>query len=321
MTKENAFSYSPPIIDMEQVLPASQCICQIETDTNRGTGFFVKLPLQRWNRQLRGLMTNTHIINQEDSFFIKVANDYSFETRYLFEKAKSTSNFEFTSTLLDVSFFELDENTIQDLNITRFLEIETNIIYGSPVSVVQYTNGYPKLKQETGMYLGDWGFEILHQIKIDPNSSGSPLLTSSSKVLGICQTSKNQCNSATKIDTVVYGISKLLQTSLERPEPAPLPQEKIDILEQHGLTQTSHYLIFISPGNDNVTPLWFYRTKHAWYWTPKKPILSDLRESNWSIIGVDCPILAIGGIFHDQPPVQSNRELIKWLISTEFQYL
>ena len=42
--------------------------------------------------------------------------------------------------------------------------------------------------------------------------------------------------------------------------------------------------ILISPPAFYITPIWFLRTKHAWYWTPLKPGKNDINKSNWMLI-------------------------------------
>lgn len=80
--------------------------------------------------------------------------------------------------------------------------------------------------------------------------------------------------------------------------------------------------MFISPGSKNITPLWFYRTNHAWYWTPTDPKeFKNIILSNWLIIYPGGSLKVIGGYWNGQEPADRNIELIHWLESTDFKFL
>ena len=92
-------------------------------------------------------------------------------------------------------------------------------------------------------------------------------------------------------------------------------------MKNHGLIKTDSPYIFISPKSKNVTPLWFYRTNHAWYWTPTEPILEDDYMSNWLIIYPGGSLKVIGGYWHGKEPALRNINLIHWLESAGLKYL
>lgn len=46
-----------------------------------------------------------------------------------------------------------------------------------------------------------------------------------------------------------------------------LDESQIKELQSIGLNMTEIKNIFITPVDFMVTSIWFYRTKHAWYWT------------------------------------------------------
>ena len=79
--------------------------------------------------------------------------------------------------------------------------------------------------------------------------------------------------------------------------------------------------IFISPSSLFVTPLWFYRTNYAWYWTPKEPNDDNIDISNWIIIYPGCSLRVIGGIYNGAEPAQRNINLIHWLENTGLDFL
>ena len=96
---------------------------------------------------------------------------------------------------------------------------------------------------------------------------------------------------------------------------------EIDELEEGGLKETNSPNIFISPASIFVTPLWFYRSNHAWYWTPNKPVNDDENIPNWIIIYPGCSLKVIGGTWDGVEPAERNIKLIHWLEATSFKYL
>jgi len=101
------------------------------------------------------------------------------------------------------------------------------------------------------------------------------------------------------------------------------PQE-IEELSHHGLQATTSPFVFLSPASASVTALLFYRTNHAWYWTPSIPkdySMNEIKNLNWSIIHHYEPIMAIGGYWNGIRPARRNIELIEWLITTKLKYL
>ena len=83
-----------------------------------------------------------------------------------------------------------------------------------------------------------------------------------------------------------------------------MTEEEINELNNHGLIQTSSPFIFKSPSSFFVTSLWFYRTNHAWYWTPTEPNFDqdDNYNCNWLIIYPGGSLRVIGGFFHGEEP-------------------
>ncbi len=79
--------------------------------------------------------------------------------------------------------------------------------------------------------------------------------------------------------------------------------------------------ILISPPAFYITPIWFLRTKHAWYWTPLKPGKNDINKSNWMLIYPNNSLKSVGSIYDGQEPAPKNIEIIQWLENTKFNYL
>ena len=333
--KEMMISHAAPLVDMSKMTQAAKGTCQIIVDNKNATGFFVQLPLGRTGRTLRGLMTNNHVLGERElrdgfTFFIKPdLNDNHMDRIYRINITNGM--FRFTDAVIDVSFIEIKPTTIPGFNDIRYLDVDPNIDENSWITILQHPNGDPNLKQAIGVYVGGWGFEILHEVNTNPGSSGSALLTIESKVFGIHKASNpsKHCNVATRIDVAMFGIARLYlmnYRTFSRAVAAArrLSSYEIEELRAHGLRETNNPLIFISPSSLFVTQLWFYRSNHAWYWTPKEPrsyYIGDLIDCNWSIIGEDFPIKAIGGYWNGQSPAWRNVELIEWLISTGLRFL
>ena len=99
---------------------------------------------------------------------------------------------------------------------------------------------------------------------------------------------------------------------------------EIHVLKKEGLEETENTNIFISPASFGVTPLYFYRTQCAWFWTPaipKKFNKEELLRCNWSLIQDNFPIRAIGGFWNNLEPAERNIILIKYLIKSGLRFL
>ena len=100
-----------------------------------------------------------------------------------------------------------------------------------------------------------------------------------------------------------------------------LDESQIKELQSIGLNMTEIKNIFITPVDFMVTSIWFYRTKHAWYWTPKIPQKNELNKSNWMIIYIGNNLNAIGGTYNGFPPAPKNIDIIHWLETSRLKYL
>ena len=99
---------------------------------------------------------------------------------------------------------------------------------------------------------------------------------------------------------------------------------EIHVLKKEGLEETENLNVFISPASFGVTPLYFYRTHCAWFWTPaipKKFNKEELLRCNWSLIQTNFPIRAIGGFWNNLEPAERNIILIKYLIKSGLRFL
>ena len=107
-------------------------------------------------------------------------------------------------------------------------------------------------------------------------------------------------------------------------EAKKLSPVEIHVLKREGLKNTENPNTFISPGALGITPLWFYRTHCAWFWTPTGPknlSMEELLKCNWSLIQGNFPIKAIGGLWNNLAPAERNIVLIKYLINSGLRFL
>jgi hypothetical protein len=131
------------------------------------------------------------------------------------------------------------------------------------------------------------------------------------------------------INIIIHAIRALVhQNKITKEEtlsePKKLSPTEMHVLKKEGLIETENPNVFISPGSIGITPLWFYRTHFAWFWTPSKPktfSLNDLNMVNWSLIQPNFPIKAIGGIWNNAAPARRNVVLIQFLINSGLRFL
>jgi len=97
------------------------CICKIIKNNGSGTGFFCKIPYPDQSNLLKVLITNNHVLNENDiqsnnriRFTLKA--DSSIRSIYIDDRRKK-----YTSEELDVTFIEIKEN---EDNIHEFLDID-----------------------------------------------------------------------------------------------------------------------------------------------------------------------------------------------------
>lgn len=104
-----------------------------------------------------------------------------------------------------------------------------------------------------------------------------------------------------------------------------------------GLRATDVSNVFIYPGSYyeirfwvriqlyKTTPMWFYRTNHAWYRTPDRPKslenLGQLQMCDWTVIGETDPVVADGGCCDGKQQAPPHVQLVNWLSRNGMQYL
>ena len=327
---------SGDILTLNDVNFIGKSTCLIEYIVNNrkamGSGFLIELPIPDSNNTMKGLITNHHILNYKILKQVEISLNFFLENKKLVLDLKK-KHFIFSDPFIDITFIELENQELEELGI-NCLEIQEEefLISKGLTDSVQNPNGILSFAQ--GKILKRWGFNLYHSINTIDGSSGSPLvLTKNNKVIGVHKSGvkQSQYNIATNIQVIIKAIRNIYNNrkkitnklSLIKKARTPLNEEEINELNNHGLIQTNSPYIFESPSSFLVSSLWFYRTNHAWYWTPKEPKINknEEYESNWLIIYPGGSLRVIGGFYDGEETAERNRDLIHWLESTRLKYL
>ena len=193
--KQEKFTEHYPIpVTMEgtkQILyQMKNCICKIYSNNDQmGTGFFCKIPFYN-NKSLPVLITNNHILNEED---IKDNNTIKLCIYNEIKKIEiDNERKKYTNKILDITIIEIRPN--KD-GINNYLEIdEKDINERKSIYILQYP------KEELAVSYGlikdiNDNVNINHFCCTEKGSSGAPILSlGNSKVIGVhCSSSYNTC--------------------------------------------------------------------------------------------------------------------------------
>ena len=166
------------------------CICKLYPKTReKGTGFFCKIPFL--NKLLPVLITNNHVLNEED---IKSDKIIRLTINDKLKKIEiNNSRKKYTNSKIDLTIIEINPNKDE---IYNYLEIEENDIYSNEeileldypsksIYILHYPKGH--LSVSYGLINDITDNKIInHYCTTDYGSSGSPLLSSETfKVIGI----------------------------------------------------------------------------------------------------------------------------------------
>ena len=166
------------------------CVCKIHKGKINGSGFFVQVPYE--NQILRLLITNNHVLNEQDIMTGKVIN-ISLNNEEIFKEIKiGTNRKKYTNKDLDVTMIEINngddiknylslDNNILNNNIHNY----NNIYENESLYILNYINGVD-IKASFGLLNNINESKINHKCNTDSGSSGSPiLLLKNNKVIGV----------------------------------------------------------------------------------------------------------------------------------------
>ena len=174
-----------PINMLKIIIEQSEnSICKIKcNDGGNGTGFFCKIPFPDKFHQLPVLMTNNHVISEND--IIKdnkikfTMNNDKLRFEIIIDKLRKI----YSNEDYDVTIIEIKENDNLDMN--SFIEIDDQIFKDNSNDIFKeksiYLIGHSKGEDSTysiGLIkdINEDNYEIRYLCKTDPGSSGCPII-------------------------------------------------------------------------------------------------------------------------------------------------
>ena len=183
-----------PIINIEQtkqiLWQLQNNICKIYSGSGNGTGFFCKIPYPDQFKLLPVLITNNHVLNEEDIKLFKtikltIDND-NFEKNLIIDPERQIfTNEDIDITIIEIKpfdgifhFLDVDENLLFDNDFNKLYKDKT-------IYVLEYPKGI-KSSHSIGKIKGILNINIDYNCSTDSGSSGSPILNLSNyKVIGV----------------------------------------------------------------------------------------------------------------------------------------
>ena len=290
-------------------------------------GFLIKIPNANNSFSITGILTKYYV---EENIFNKIKKINLYNNHNILEGIDSKEKFIISDKFLNITFIE-----IKNLSLDYISIFDNNNISDS-ITLINYSQKFNGTNINYGKILEKWGIFIIYQEDEDkyymnPQSSFIPSgLIIKNKLLGIFKQNSFKNKIATNIDAISKVIklnymSKIKDSSKYYEKIGtlkPLSEAQKKELERIGLTLSEIPNILVSPEIEYIrTPIWFLRTKHAWYWTPIEPSINDLYKSNWMIIYPENSVKVIGGEWDGDEPVKKNIDIIHYLEKSSIKYL
>ena len=172
-----------PVSFLNQVISSPICICQLNFNFKKGTGFFLKINIKEIPFKIC-LITASHVLNEEE---IKPNNKIEInykENNISIKKIIIIGNNRrfITNKTLDYTCIEL----FQEDRINNFFNIDTDTleeIKEKDIYIFYPHNDSPSLSQ--GKIVSINNYKIWHNCYTELGSTGSPILSYNSLVIGI----------------------------------------------------------------------------------------------------------------------------------------
>ena len=158
-------------------------VCKIKVmNENDGSGFFLKLKIS--NQEIKLLITNNHVINQEILDTNQQITLYINKNKY---HIKLDKKLKYTSTKYDVTIIEINEEDEINCNYFNYKKIDTEDL--NSLYILHYPlNENVSASYGIMQYLKDINYQFIHYCSTTDGSSGSPIINLESKeeeVIGI----------------------------------------------------------------------------------------------------------------------------------------
>jgi len=226
---DNSFSYEDeediiqneqnPIVDIDKILTSKNCICKIEVVINGklsfGTGLFCYIP----SKEIRVLITNNHIIDnnflEKEKELIIYFEEKEYQKKIIINL--KSDRFKFSDKNLDVTVIEIvDEDLIDNYFEVDEEKISNNEFLNESVVNLHFCQG-EKLKMSLGKILKiTKKGRFFYNAGTEHGSSGSPIILNNEfKVIGIHKGTIKQTINNNKINVGIYleQIIKLIPKS------------------------------------------------------------------------------------------------------------
>ena len=165
-------------------------ICKIKNSKKEiGTGFFAKIPFPDELKLLPVLITNNHVLNEEDYNKDKFQISLDDEREYFLLLSDKSRKF-YTNKKYDITIIEVKPD-MDGIELNRFFDVEIQdenpikCYKEKSIYLLQYPNGQLSFSDGVIKNIVDY-FNIYYECDTESGSSGSPLiLLDSCKVIGI----------------------------------------------------------------------------------------------------------------------------------------